>query len=77
MFLYKAALSDTLNMTSQEYINIFLYDLKQIFVFSKFWTLRQHILIGNLNYKNIKQLICLYHFKIIFKCFGLKLIQIQ
>lgn len=54
MFMYGAALSDTLNTTTQEYINIFLCGLKDVFILSKSLTLGQHILIGNLNYKNIK-----------------------
>lgn len=52
--MYGTALSDALNTTSQEYINIFLCGLKEVFAISKSLTLGQHILIGNLNYKNIK-----------------------
>lgn len=73
LFMYGAALLDTLNATSQEYINIFLCGLKEVFVLSKSLTLGQHILIGNLNYKNIKQFVFIF-FKLFFKDLGLKCI---
>lgn len=47
MSLYGATLSDTLNTTSQEYINVYLSGLKEVFAFSESLTLGQHTLIGN------------------------------
>lgn len=48
MTVYGTALLDTLNNTSQEYVNVFLCGLKEIFTWSKSLTLGQNTLIGKL-----------------------------
>lgn len=49
MITYGAALIDSLNTTSQEYIMVFLDGLKEVFSFSESLSLGQHTLIGKFN----------------------------
>lgn len=49
MIIYGAALIDSLNTTSHDYITVFLDGLKEVFAFSESLSLGQYTLIGKFN----------------------------